>query len=54
MRRGGGVYLIRQGPAVDQGSANNKHHKYNTEIRGNQMITLVYCSLLDLYSGIEK
>lgn len=37
-------YLIGQGPAIDWGSANNKHHDiYNTEIRGNQMINFVYC-----------
>lgn len=37
-----GIYLIGQGPTIDQGSANNKHHNiYNTEIRGNRMIHFV-------------
>lgn len=52
---GGGDYLIGQGPAIDQGSASNKHHNiYNTEIRGNQMINFVYCWVLDLIYWYRK
>lgn len=44
-----------KGPAINQGSANNKQHNiYNTEIRGYQMINFVIDWLLDFMYWYRK